>query len=70
MRNTGRKPGATALPGGDPAKRPAGHRGVVSIPLGGLHPLAIRSHYLEFEDEAGRIRGVGELRGMASIRFC
>jgi hypothetical protein len=36
--------------------------GVVSIPLGDLHPLAIRSHYLEFEDDTGRIHGAGELR--------
>jgi hypothetical protein len=30
--------------------------GVVSIPYGGLHPLAVRSHFLEFEDESGRVR--------------
>ena len=28
---------------------PPGLEGVVSIPCGGLHPLAVRSHFLEFE---------------------
>lgn len=27
--------------------------GIISIPFKGHHPLAIRSHYLEFEDDAG-----------------
>lgn len=36
--------------------------GVVSIPYRGRHPLAIRSHFLEFEDEAGRVRVAPELR--------
>ncbi len=29
--------------------------GVISIPFEGMHPLAIRSHYLEFEDDTGRM---------------
>ena len=28
--------------------------GVISIPFEGAHPLAIRSHYYEFEDDTGR----------------
>lgn len=36
--------------------------GVVSIPYAGFHPLAVRSHYYEFEDDAGRIHGAAELR--------
>jgi GH3 auxin-responsive promoter len=35
--------------------------GVVSIPFGGLHPLAVRSHFLEFEDDAGAIRLASEI---------
>jgi hypothetical protein len=29
--------------------------GVISIPFEGSHPLAIRSHFLEFEDEHGKV---------------
>jgi hypothetical protein len=37
--------------------------GAVSIPLRGVHPLAIRSHYFEFEDEKGSVlRSFAELR--------
>ena len=36
--------------------------GFISIPFRGLHPLAIRSHYLEFEDQWGRIFPASELR--------
>ena len=27
----------------------------MSIPYGGLHPLAVRSHFLEFEDDGGGV---------------
>jgi hypothetical protein len=36
--------------------------GVVSIPFAGQHPPAIRSHFLEFEDDAGRISLVSDLQ--------
>ncbi|MGD1080924.1 MAG: GH3 auxin-responsive promoter family protein [Candidatus Sulfotelmatobacter sp.] len=36
--------------------------GFISIPFGGQHPLAIRSHYLEFEDAAGLVRRPSELQ--------
>jgi hypothetical protein len=35
---------------------------VVSIPFRGLHPVAITSHYFEFEDSTGALRLVHELR--------
>jgi len=35
--------------------------GVVSVPFAGQHPLAIRSHFLEFEDDAGRISLASDL---------
>ena len=35
---------------------------LVSIPFAGRHPLAVRSHYLEFEDDGGRTRAAHELR--------
>ena len=35
--------------------------GVVSIPYGGLHPLAVRSHFLEFEVDGGRVCGAADL---------
>lgn len=48
---------ARALPG--EAVQPKGllaTEGVVSIPYRGRHPLAVRSHFLEFEDAAGHVR--------------
>jgi len=36
--------------------------GIISIPFGGLHPLAIRSHYLEFEDDNDRMVAASELQ--------
>jgi hypothetical protein len=36
--------------------------GVVSIPYAGRWPLAVRSHFLEFEDRAGRVRTAADLR--------
>jgi hypothetical protein len=36
--------------------------GFVSIPYRGRHPLAIRSHFLEFEDGSGRICSAADLR--------
>jgi hypothetical protein len=36
--------------------------GIVSIPFAGVRPLAIRSHFLEFEDANGRILIASELR--------
>ncbi|MCC6823170.1 MAG: GH3 auxin-responsive promoter family protein [Verrucomicrobia subdivision 3 bacterium] len=33
----------------------------VTIPFVGQHPIAVRSHFFEFEDEAGKIRRVHEL---------
>jgi hypothetical protein len=36
--------------------------GVISIPFHGRHPLAIRSHFLEFENDAGEILAAGELK--------
>ncbi len=36
--------------------------GIISIPFRGLHPLAIRSHYLEFEDDSGNVFLAHELR--------
>lgn len=36
--------------------------GIVSIPFQGQHPLAIRSHYLEFQDSAGLVRCSSELQ--------
>ena len=36
--------------------------GVVSIPFAGRHPLAIRSHFLEFEDESGRTSLASEIQ--------
>ena len=35
--------------------------GMVSLPYAGMHPLAIRSHFLEFEDEEGQCHGAGDL---------
>ena len=35
--------------------------GVVSIPVGRLHPLAVTSHFLEFVDDDGAARGAWEL---------
>lgn len=34
----------------------------VTIPIGGYHPVAVRSHFFEFIDEHGRVRRVHELR--------
>jgi GH3 auxin-responsive promoter len=36
--------------------------GVVSIPFGGLHPLAVRSHFFEFVDSAGGAHLAHEIR--------
>ncbi len=36
--------------------------GIISIPFEGRHPLAIRSHYLEFEDDSGRLLLSSELQ--------
>jgi len=36
--------------------------GIISIPFRGRHPLAIRSHYLEFEDKPGSVLRASELR--------
>ena len=36
--------------------------GVISIPFAGQHPLAIRSHFLEFEDDAGHILLAADLQ--------
>ena len=36
--------------------------GVVSIPFQGHHPLAIRSHFFEFEDNAGRLSLATDLK--------
>lgn len=36
--------------------------GVVSIPFEGQHPLAIRSHFLEFEDDAGGLLLAADLQ--------
>jgi hypothetical protein len=36
--------------------------GVVSIPYEGQHPLAIHSHFLEFQDAAGRVLLASELQ--------
>jgi hypothetical protein len=36
--------------------------GVVSIPFSDAHPLAVRSHFLEFEDDSGRIRLAAEIQ--------
>lgn len=36
--------------------------GIISIPFAGCHPLAIRSHYLEFEEDSGRVLRASELR--------
>ncbi|HEU4387782.1 MAG TPA: GH3 auxin-responsive promoter family protein, partial [Blastocatellia bacterium] len=36
--------------------------GVVSLPFAGQHPLAIRSHFIEFEDVSGRIYPASEIR--------
>jgi len=35
--------------------------GIISIPYAGQHPLAVRSHYLEFEEEGGRVVRASEL---------
>ena len=35
--------------------------GAVSIPFGGAHPLAVRSHFLEFEETGGAVRPAHEL---------
>src|SRR5204863_2994 len=45
--------------------------GVVSIPFQGQHPIAVRSHFYEFEDEqdkSGRIFGAPELKPGRSYR--
>lgn len=34
---------------------------IVSIPFGGCHPLAIRSHFFEFIDRDGRVKLAGDL---------
>jgi hypothetical protein len=34
----------------------------VTIPIGGCHPVAVRSHFFEFIDEQGRVHRVHELR--------
>ena len=34
----------------------------VTIPFGGLHPVAVRSHFFEFIDEHGQVHRVDELR--------
>jgi hypothetical protein len=36
--------------------------GIVSIPFEGHHPIAIRSHYFEFEDDAGMVCGPSALQ--------
>jgi hypothetical protein len=36
--------------------------GVISIPFAGSHPLAIRSHFLEFEDDSGRVSLASDLQ--------
>jgi hypothetical protein len=36
--------------------------GIISIPFAGCHPVAIRSHYLEFEEDSGRVLRASELR--------
>lgn len=36
--------------------------GFISIPFQGQHPLALRSHYLEFEDTTGRVHRSSELQ--------
>jgi hypothetical protein len=36
--------------------------GVISIPFKAFHPLAIRSHFLEFEDDQGRVWRAHELK--------
>jgi hypothetical protein len=36
--------------------------GIVTIPFGGRHPLALRSHFYEFIDDAGRILPAWEVR--------
>lgn len=56
-----------AIPGA--ALQPKGllaTEGVVSIPYRGRHPLAIRSHFLEFEDHTGRMRFAADLRNGAT----
>jgi GH3 auxin-responsive promoter len=53
-------PGVTLQPKGLLATE-----GVVSIPYRGRHPLAIRSHFLEFEDDTGRTRLAADLRNGA-----
>jgi GH3 auxin-responsive promoter len=39
--------------------------GVVTIPIDGLHPLAVNSHVFEFVDAAGRVRLASELEGQS-----
>jgi hypothetical protein len=41
---------------------------VVSIPFNGLHPVAIRSHFYEFEDEHGAVKLAHELQPGDSCR--
>jgi hypothetical protein len=36
--------------------------GMVSLPFAGMHPLAIRSHFLEFEDSHGQCHGAEDLK--------
>ncbi len=36
--------------------------GIISIPFAGQHPLAIRSHFLEFEDDSGRVSMASDLQ--------
>jgi hypothetical protein len=36
--------------------------GVISIPFAGQHPLAIRSHFVEFEDDSGRVSTASDLQ--------
>ncbi|MDB5321624.1 MAG: auxin-responsive promoter [Phycisphaerales bacterium] len=52
-----RLPGVTIQPKGLIATE-----GVISIPYRGQHPLAIRSHFFEFEDEAGRVSLAPDLK--------
>lgn len=42
--------------------------GVVSIPYAGRHPVAVRTHFLEFEDDAGGIRLADDLRHGATYQ--
>jgi len=54
---TARLPGVVIQPKGLLATE-----AVISIPFRGFHPLAIRSHFLEFADEAGGVWPASELK--------